>query len=246
MNDDVKENVDNISVADVPKLIEDQFELMTSLKENLNLAKSHAKDADLKVREAKEKRIGLFNKKDAMEAMQNSQMSLSEATLKNTEALEKTFEYQQALTNITKFLFGLGVSNIAVNRTIVRELELRLEHASEEEIDDMARQELLNVVHDLKAQEDITKKQTDFSLRLKNVNDELDGIDSDLQGLKQHYNKTIKALNNKITELEHKTKVLQIILILTFLCAIAGIVLAILLKYLNKKKITCFFVLPSV
>ena len=52
MNDDVKENVDNISVADVPKLIEDQFELMTSLKENLNLAKSHAKDADLKVREA--------------------------------------------------------------------------------------------------------------------------------------------------------------------------------------------------
>lgn len=53
MNDDVKENVDNISVADVPKLIEDQFELMTSLKENLNLAKSHAKDADLKVREAK-------------------------------------------------------------------------------------------------------------------------------------------------------------------------------------------------
>ena len=32
MNDDVKENVDNISVADVPKLIEDQFELMTSLK----------------------------------------------------------------------------------------------------------------------------------------------------------------------------------------------------------------------
>lgn len=232
MNDDVKENVDNISVADVPKLIEDQFELMTSLKENLNLAKSYAKDADLKVREAKEKRIGLFNKKDAMEAMQNSQMSLSEATLKNTEALEKTFEYQQALTNITKFLFGLGVSNIAVNRTIVRELELRLEHASEEEIDDMARQELLNVVHDLKAQEDITKKQTDFSLRLKNVNDELDGIDSDLQGLKQHYNKTIKALNNKITELEHKTKVLQIILILTFLCAIAGIVLAILLKYL--------------
>ena len=77
-----------------------------------------------------------------------------------------------------------------------------------------------------------SKKQTDFSLRLKNVNDELDGIDSDLQGLKQHYNKTIKALNNKITELEHKTKVLQIILILTFLCAIAGIVLAILLKYL--------------
>ena len=75
MNDDVKENVDNISVADVPKLIKDQFELMTSLKENLNLAKSHAKDADLKVREAKEKRIGLFNKKDAMEAMQNSQMS---------------------------------------------------------------------------------------------------------------------------------------------------------------------------
>lgn len=66
-------------------------------------------------------------------------------------------------------MFGLGVSNIAVNRTIVRELELRLEHASEEEIDDMARQELLNVVHDLKAQEDITKKQTDFSLRLKNV-----------------------------------------------------------------------------
>lgn len=229
MSEEVKD--ENINVSDVPKLIEEQFEIMTSLRENLNLAKTHAYEADSKAREAKGKKIGLFNKKDAMEAIQNTQVSLSEATLKNTEALEKTFEYQQALTNITKFLFGLGVSNIAVNRTIVRELELRLDHASEEEIDDMARQELLNVVKDLKAQEDITKKQTDFSLRLKSVNDELDGIDSDLQGLKAHYNKTIKALNNKINKLEQKNKRLTIFMFIFLVLVLASIALTVLFKY---------------
>ena len=231
MNDEVK---DNVSVADVPKLIEEQFELVTSLKENLNLAKSHAYEADIKVSEAKDKKIGLFNKKNALEAMQNTQMSLSEATIKNTEALEKTFEYQQALTNITKFLFGLGVSNIAVNRTIVKELELRLEHASEEEIDDMARQELLNVVKDLKAQEDITKKQTDFSLRLKQVNDSLDAIDSDLEGFKQHYNKNIKALSNKINYLESKLNTLKKLLIFSFILIIIALAIPFLLNFILK------------
>ena len=69
-----------------------------------------------------------------------------------------SFEYQKKLGEITKYLFGLGVTNIAMNRSVVRELELKLQGASAEELDEFARRELLGVVKQLKAQEDIMKK----------------------------------------------------------------------------------------
>lgn len=223
MNEEV---TNNISTSDVPKLIEEQFELMTSLKENLDVAKSRAYEADIKAKEANSKKIGLFNKKDAMEAIQSTQISLSEATLKNTEALEKTFEYQQALTNITKFLFGLGVSNIAVNRTIVHELELRLEHASEEKIDELARGELLNVIRDLKAQEDLAKKQTDFSLKLKEVNSSLDRVSQELKNYTKAYQMDLEKMNKKLKSVEAKNNILILIFISSFFLLLVGIILA--------------------
>ena len=57
------------------------------------------------------------------------------------------------------YLFGLGVSNLAMNRSVVRGVEMRLKGASEEELDELARQEILGVVRQLKAQEDIMKNR---------------------------------------------------------------------------------------
>lgn len=49
----------------------------------------------------------------------------------------------------------------------MRELELKLKGASEEELDELARREIISVVKQLKAQEDIMKKQSDLSDKVR-------------------------------------------------------------------------------
>jgi chromosome segregation ATPase len=83
-----------------------------------------------------------------------------------TDVQKLTLEYQEKITQITQYLFGLGVSNIAANRSVVRQLELKLKGASKEELSELARQELLNVVKQLKAQEDIMEKQSKLSSKV--------------------------------------------------------------------------------
>ena len=48
--------------------------------------------------------------------------------------------------------------NIASHRSIVRQLELQLRNASEEELSELARREIENVILQLRAQEDMQKK----------------------------------------------------------------------------------------
>lgn len=165
-----------IDETQVPSLIEEQFSKMNDLKTGLEIAKKKAVDAGELAKSTKDMKTGFFKTKGTIESIQETQLILSEATMQNAYALEKTFEYQQAIADITKYLFGLGVTNIAMNRCVVKELEMRLNHASEEEIDELARNEIKNVVKELKNQEDIIKKQIDFSTKLKDFNDKLNSI----------------------------------------------------------------------
>lgn len=211
--EDNNDNLISINASDIPKLIEDQFSIMSNLKQHLDLAKSKSCDAEALARDAKDKKIGFFNKKETIEGIVNTQMSLSEATLSNTLVLEKTFEYQQALTNITKYLFGLGVSNIAVNRSIVRELELRLNDASNEELDELAKKEFLNVVKELKQQEDLLKKQSDLSLRLRNINERLLYNETLLNEYKKHCNKLDKDISSLNESVNKSNKIIKLLAI---------------------------------
>lgn len=227
--EDNKDNLISINESDVPKLIEDQFNIMNNLKQHLDLAKSKSCDAEALAKNAKDKKVGFFNKKETIEGIINTQMSLSEATLSNTLVLEKTFEYQQALTNITKYLFGLGVSNIAVNRSIVRELELRLNDASSDELDEFARRELVNVVKDLKSQEDLIKKQTDFSSKLRDVN----VMVLNNEALLNKYKEQCDKLNNDVfclnKNIDRSNKLIKILTIGVFISLILIIILFIII-----------------
>ena len=162
---------DDISV---PTLIQHQFSQLQALRNNVELATKKAEKAQNSVKYAKEKSAGFFKKKEAIESLQNAAVDLADAQISAAEAQEVSFEYQQKLGEITKYLFGLGVTNIAANRSVVRELEMRLKGASEEELDEFARQELLGVVKQLKAQEDIMKKQSELSQWVKEHEDKLE------------------------------------------------------------------------
>ena len=60
-------------------------------------------------------------------------------------------------------MIAFSVTNIATSRTIVRELEKRLEGASKEELSELARTELENVVSQIKAQQDIMGRQNQLA-----------------------------------------------------------------------------------
>ena len=153
------DNTDILSVelktSQVPSIIQEQFNGLKALKDNVTKASQKAEAAKKSAQAAKEMSAGLFQKKQAIESLQEATADLADAQICSAEAQEVSFTYQQKLAEMTKLLFALGVSNIAMNRSIVRELELKLKGASEEELDELARREIISVVTQLKAQEDI-------------------------------------------------------------------------------------------
>lgn len=164
-------DISMVNAEELPFVLSDQFDKLTALESNVQKAVEMAIEAKSKAENAQVK-IGLFDfsKKDAINLLQSASEGLAEGIMTAAEAQKVSFEYQTKLTEITKFLFGLGVSNLTMNRSVVRELELKLKGASEEEISDLAKQELKNVIMQLKAQEDIMSKQAKLTDKIKQQN----------------------------------------------------------------------------
>ena len=186
-----------VKESDVPEIIGSQFTIMQEYKENLDIAKKKALDAQVQALGSKEKKTGVFKNKTAIESLQETTLSLADAQIIAAEAQEKSFEYQKKLAEITKYLFGLGVSNIAANRIVVKELEMRLKNASEDEIDSLAREEIKNLVRELKMQEDVMQKQSLLNERIRELDEKMT-----LYLSKDEEDSYIKGLENKILDLE--------------------------------------------
>lgn len=155
-----------VDEAEIPNIVTSQFSSLQELSNKYEDALTKAKSAKEAAETAHEKSAGLFKKKEAIEALQDAQLDTAEALISMTDVQKLTLEYQEKITQITQYLFGLGISNIAANRSVVRQLELKLKGASKEELSELARQELLNVVKQLKAQEDIMEKQSKLSSKV--------------------------------------------------------------------------------
>ncbi len=156
-----------VDEKEIPGIVTSQFLNLQKLTNKYEEALTKANSAKESAEIAHEKSAGLLKKKEAIEALQGAQLDTADALIAMTDVQKLTLEYQEKITQITQYLFGLGVSNIAANRSVVRQLELKLKGASKEELSELARQELLNVVKQLKAQEDIMEKQSKLSSKVK-------------------------------------------------------------------------------
>lgn len=94
-------------------------------------------------------------KKEAIEALQDAVVSQAKVLTKNIEAYEQLFNNQKKMAKSMSQLFRFGIANIAANRMVVHELECKLRSASQEELSEMAREEVMNVILQLRAQEDM-------------------------------------------------------------------------------------------
>ncbi len=156
-----------VNESQIPSIIQGQFSQLEAVRSKVSHATEMAEKAQDKAKYAGSKGAGLFQKKEAIEALQDAASDLAGAQVAQAEAQKVSFEYQEKLGEVTKYLFRLGVINIAMNRSVVRELEMKLRGASAEELDEFAKQELLGVLRQLKAQEDIMKKQSELSAQVK-------------------------------------------------------------------------------
>lgn len=185
-NGDVQAVDAGITEEQLPAIISSQYNGIVELENSVVKSIQLAKDAKKSAKKASDFTVHWYGgRKEAIELLQDASKYSSEALISLAEAQKKSFEYQTKLTEIAKYLFGLGVSNIAMNRCVVRELELKLKGASDEEISDLAKQELRNVILQLKAQEDMMQKQEFLTGKVKEQAGQLKDIDKQLDDIEE-------------------------------------------------------------
>lgn len=204
-----------VDVNQVPSIIQEQFDGLRKLRNKVQLSTQKADTAQTSAQEAAEKSVGLGHKKEAIECLQSATVDLADAQIAAAEAQEVSFEYQQKIGEMDKYLFALGVSNIAINRSVVQELELKLKGASEKELDEFARKEIISVVKQLKAQEDIINKQSELSKKVRLHESELiqqqkasEELAKELQAQSQKNKEQDKKLDAAVKKDREQDKVL--------------------------------------
>ena len=171
-------NSTNISIDQLPLVIQEQFSQLQLVKDNVDTATKKAEEALEDAKSTKNKSAGFTERRKTIEALQEVTYKVADAQKTSTDAQKVSFDYMKKLGEVTKFLFGLGVSNIANNRAVIRELKLKLDNASKEELDELARQEIMSVIKQLKAQEDIMIKQEILSKIAKEHEERLYVVDA--------------------------------------------------------------------
>lgn len=211
----------SVNTENIPDIVAGRIEEITSIEKEVNNSEASAKKAmeyvNSQMTRYEEKGKWIFkhrsgNTKNIVEDTQEAIEQLASAQQVSVKALKKSFEFQKKLAETSKYLFELGCANITVNRVAVRAIEAKLNGASKEEISELARQEMLAVVRQLKEQEDILKKQEFLTSKVKeNVSrlDEKDALDkeqsdkiSSLSNENKEQNKKLDKIHNTLSEKE--------------------------------------------
>lgn len=181
----------SVNTENIPDIIAGKIEEISALEKEVNSSEASAKKAmnyvnnqmdryEIKGKWIFKHRSG--NTKDIVEDTQEAIEQLAAAQQVSVNALKKSFEFQKKLAETSKYLFELGCANITVNRIAVRAIEAKMKGASKGEISELAHQEMMAVVRQLKEQEDILKKQEFLNSQVKkNASrlDEKDKIDAE-------------------------------------------------------------------
>ena len=159
--------ISQVDAKALPSVISQQFTKITDLEEKVNKAKKSANSAKEKAKNAENKSAKLGHKREAIEALQDATVEIAKSEGDIIDAMNVSFEYQQQLGQITQYLFMLGVSNIAATRTVIQQLRLELKKAPKEKMSNLAKNEIMAVIRQLEAQEDMVAKQEKHSEALK-------------------------------------------------------------------------------
>lgn len=201
----------NISIEQLLTIIGNTSKHNSEVDRKISNAVSSADEAKKLADKASQKKAGrsLFGrdkKKEAIEVLQSAAISQANALSDSVDANKELFNNQKKMSEALRYLFGLGVANMAANRTVVRELELILKNASQEELSELARQEITNVILQLRAQEDMQYKLENHDRILREHKGGIDKILGEINSFEERCKEVLGRTEMLQNDVESKEK----------------------------------------
>ena len=186
MEKEEKLDILNIPEGEVPAVINEKFDQLAEIKNEIQDLQSSSIEIKNNALIVKNKKVGVFNKKNAIKDLQTLTVDISNNQVANAEITNKILIYQQKTAEIMKFLLGLGVTNLATNRAVVKQLKDRLASAQDGSVDEYEEKEILSVLRQLKAQEDILEKQERIGEKINELKEKTCKIEKENIRLSKH------------------------------------------------------------
>ncbi|MDE6368247.1 MAG: hypothetical protein K2K94_03335 [Muribaculaceae bacterium] len=123
--------------------------------------------------------IGGKDKRLAIEALQAVTRDVADSQVEIIQIQKNIVEGQKMLNQHTTILYQLGAMSLAANRIVHRELKLKLENASREELSDLARQELLNTIRQIEQMQDTLILQEKQKVQLNQQSEQISKLKKD-------------------------------------------------------------------
>lgn len=157
-------------VEQIPVAVKNCVLGLAKLQEKVDSAVARSDSAKTKASTAAGVKLAWWkfgDKAKAIEALQSAVSSQSDAMLDQSEAMMAMLDYQKAIAHAMQFLLNIGVSSMANNRAVYEAVKAEIQNSSEEELSELARQELKNTLIQLQSQQDILKKQEETHEKTK-------------------------------------------------------------------------------
>lgn len=121
----------------------------------------------------------------------------------NANATKALFNKYAKLAEYSNILYGIGIMGIASNRIVVREIKKRLEHASQEELNELARHELESVVNELQQQQRLERKVDENHLY---VLKELESANNKVNKNRDYSEKKFEEVKDELASFEKQSQ----------------------------------------
>ena len=230
------ENEQEISEQEeqLPLVLKKRFAELDTMKQHvLKLEKDNHQNLEL-AKEVNSDKPTFFHKWKTIKGLQDVVVSLSHNQVENTKITQEIISYQQKTYETMKYLFTLGLSNLAKNRAIVKYLKSLLKKEGESEFDEFEQKEIMQLLTQLKAQEDILIQVEDVKAKLKQQQVTISEQEKRLARLEEKYQvvdelkEAVLTKNNQEQDTKKKNKISIITLILGSALSLAALVLSVI------------------
>ncbi len=171
-------------VSNINEVIEESFSKIAKIKKSLKYTTDKIKKATLLTESAGSRKVRFAFNKGTIEELQTAVISIADAEQALAITQKVTLEYQKVITDFCRYLLFLGTSNIATNRAIVSTIQSKLSKASEKELSQEEKNELLVVIKELKNQQTIHDEQEQLKLKIKLLDTKVNDLENEIVCLK--------------------------------------------------------------
>lgn len=159
MNKEISTIDFDMNIIDKEFLISDGIKEMDKVCEQIVRADELVKKTKEDIKATKNGKRKLFRRKKDVEALKAVTIDLAETQEVMVQAQKEISENQRKLSYISSQILSASIVNLATCQSAATRLEAELKNASEEELSDIKRETIKNVLKQIRAQQSILEKQ---------------------------------------------------------------------------------------